>query len=79
MVPTSLIPPSKDALGVRMPLSEKEREISTTRMMQIQANEKAVISSDSSQHNSGYLPKQMSLADGGESSIKLLSFKMLIT
>ena len=62
-----------------MPLSEKEREISTTRMMQIQANEKAVISSDSSQHNSGYLPKQMSLADGGESSIKLLSFKMLIT
>ena len=48
-------------------------------MMQIQANEKAVISSDSSQHNSGYLPKQISLADGGESSIKLLSFKILIT
>ena len=65
-MPTTLIPPTKDSLGVRLPLSEKEREISTTRIMQIQANEEAVINSNSTQQNSGYLSKQMSLADGGE-------------
>ena len=65
-MPTTLIPPTKDSLGVRLPLSEKEREISTTRIMQIQANEEAVINSNSTQQNSGYLSKQISLADGGE-------------
>ena len=66
LVPTTLIPPTKDSLGVRLPLSEKEREISTTRIMQIQANEEAVINSNSTQQNSGYLSKQISLAEGGE-------------
>ena len=65
-MPTTLIPPTKDSLGVRLPLSEKEREISTTRIMQIQANEEAVINSNSTQQNSGYLSKQISLAEGGE-------------
>ena len=44
-VPTTL-PSSQDTLGVRMPLSEKEREISKTRIMQIEANEAKVKSSD---------------------------------
>ena len=65
-MPTTLIPPTKDSLGVRLPLSEKERELSTTRIMQIQANEEAVINSNSTQQNSGYLSKQISLAEGGE-------------
>ena len=65
-MPTTLIPPTKDSLGVRLPLSEKEREISTTRIMQIQANEEAVINSNSTQQNSGYLSKQISLAEGGK-------------
>ena len=43
-VPTTL-PSSQDTLGVRMPLSEKEREISKTRIMQIEANEAKVKSS----------------------------------
>ena len=44
-VPTTL-PSSQDTLGVRMPLSEKEREISKTRIMQIEANEAKVKSRD---------------------------------
>ena len=43
-VPTTF-PSSQDTLGVRMPLSEKEREISKTRIMQIEANEAKLKSS----------------------------------
>ena len=66
LVPTSLISPTKDALGVRLPLSEKEREISTTRIMQIKANEEAVGNSNNTQQNIGYMSRQASMAEGGK-------------
>ena len=63
LVPTTLTSPSKDALGVRMPLSEKEREISTTRIMQIEANVIASGKYSNSHERSGYTSRQISMAE----------------
>ena len=65
LIPTSLYPIPKESLGVRMPLSEKEREISTTRIMQIEANEEANGKMQNYHGKEEYLTKQMSVAEGG--------------
>ena len=65
LVPTSPIPSSKDALGIRMPLSEKEREISTTRIMHIEANQEASGKGNTSHERPGHISKQVSVVEGG--------------
>ena len=69
-MPTSLYPLPKESLGVRMPLTEKEREISTTRIMQIEVNEEANGKMQNYHGKAEYLSKQISVAEGGIYNIK---------
>jgi hypothetical protein len=53
-----------------MPLSEKEREISTTRIMQIEANKEGNGKMHNYHGKAEYLTKQISLAEGGIYKLK---------